>query len=359
MDHKYDIYFSSGHVFRLFANCKLVNGMRYSAIYDLHRHTLFRFDSAYYSLLSASASDEGISDNTFHSLDALEREKCISVLEFLERQELGHFTNTSDGKDLLPLSEYWDSPNTVTNALVDIDSYIHDFPSIIRELNSLNCRSLQIRSFSDSVTPKYLAEILTLVSCSTIYNVNFVVRWSPSWEHVDWRSLFTTYRNLLFIQIHSSPYSRRIDETIIEELADRYVLFGTSPISNESCCGKISKGSLSVPTARLYSELRTFNGCLNRKVAIRSDGQICNCPSLKSTFGNEISKLSQIVESSEFQRTWRLKKDDIETCKQCEFRYVCTDCRAYQEGDLSLGKPVKCSYDPATGQWNDAGDLYS
>lgn len=41
-------------------------------------------------------------------------------------------------------------------------------------------------------------------------------------------------------------------------------------------------------------------------------------------------------------------------CKDCEFRYICTDCRAYVEDpDDILSKPLKCGYNPYTGEWSE------
>lgn len=36
----------------------------------------------------------------------------------------------------------------------------------------------------------------------------------------------------------------------------------------------------------------------------------------------------------------------IDTCKLCEFRYMCHDCRIYiTDKDNIFSKPLKCSYD--------------
>ena len=44
----------------------------------------------------------------------------------------------------------------------------------------------------------------------------------------------------------------------------------------------------------------------------------------------------------------------IHVCKDCEFRYICTDCRAYIEdpNDI-LSKPLKCGYNPYTAEWSE------
>lgn len=44
--------------------------------------------------------------------------------------------------------------------------------------------------------------------------------------------------------------------------------------------------------------------------------------------------------------------DQIHICKDCEFRHICTDCRAYiEDPDDIYSKPLKCGYNPYTGEW--------
>ena len=106
------------------------------------------------------------------------------------------------------------------------------------------------------------------------------------------------------------------------------------------------------------------NSCLNRKVSIDAAGEIKNCPSFGGSFGNarEVS-LHGAVARRDFRELWSVHKDQIEVCKDCEFRYVCTDCRAYLSDETNrLSKPAKCRYDPYTAEWRSTplhagGDL--
>jgi hypothetical protein len=46
-------------------------------------------------------------------------------------------------------------------------------------------------------------------------------------------------------------------------------------------------------------------------------------------------------------------KDQIDVCIDCEYRYICTDCRAFNNDlDTKPKKPEKCEYDQYTGNWN-------
>ncbi|NJL76349.1 MAG: hypothetical protein HC892_16370 [Saprospiraceae bacterium] len=68
---------------------------------------------------------------------------------------------------------------------------------------------------------------------------------------------------------------------------------------------------------------------------------------------NKVS-LREPLLGNPFKRAWKIKKDDVKICKDCEFRYICSDCRAYTEVDNDLySKPLKCGYDPYIGTWNE------
>jgi len=73
------------------------------------------------------------------------------------------------------------------------------------------------------------------------------------------------------------------------------------------------------------------------------------------SYGNiSVTKLIDVVNNPEFQKVWQIRKDDIAKCKDCEFRHICTDCRAYLEnpGD-QYSAPLKCGYDPNTNVWEE------
>jgi SPASM domain peptide maturase of grasp-with-spasm system len=117
----------------------------------------------------------------------------------------------------------------------------------------------------------------------------------------------------------------------------------------------ITLDMLSAPSAATFFENKLFNGCLNRKVGIDADGRIKNCPSMAASFGNvRDTRLADVVRQDRFQAQWSVTKDGIATCRGCELRYACSDCRAFvedpQNGD---SKPLKCGYDPALGAWTD------
>jgi len=76
---------------------------------------------------------------------------------------------------------------------------------------------------------------------------------------------------------------------------------------------------------------------------------------MSQSFGNiKDITLAEAIEKPDFKKYWNINKDKIHVCKDCEFRYICTDYRAYVKDPKDiLSKPLKCSYNPYEGNWAD------
>jgi SPASM domain peptide maturase of grasp-with-spasm system len=64
--------------------------------------------------------------------------------------------------------------------------------------------------------------------------------------------------------------------------------------------------------------------------------------------------LAEALAKPGFKKYWDITKDQVAVCKDCEFRYICTDCRAYVENPEDMySKPLKCGYNPYTAEWEE------
>lgn len=135
--------------------------------------------------------------------------------------------------------------------------------------------------------------------------------------------------------------------------------FTNQIIRSKISCGFISSDyfTMNIPT---FTESHHHNSCLNRKISIDVNGDIKNCPSMPESYGNiKDTTLEEAINKPGFKKYWNITKDDIEVCRDCEFRYICTDCRAYTERTkfsdegLDLSKPLKCGYNPYTNEWSE------
>jgi radical SAM protein with 4Fe4S-binding SPASM domain len=119
-------------------------------------------------------------------------------------------------------------------------------------------------------------------------------------------------------------------------------------------CGFVSNRHFIIDKS-IYNLSLKKNSCLYKKISIDNEGNIKNCPSMTESFGNiKDTTLAEAIEKPGFKKYWDINKDKIHVCKDCEFRYICTDCRAYVEDPEDiLSKPLKCGYNPYTGEWSE------
>src|SRR5262249_6930102 len=102
------------------------------------------------------------------------------------------------------------------------------------------------------------------------------------------------------------------------------------------------------------------HSCLLGKIAITEFGDVLPCIFTRNhTVGNLLVSraLAPIVRGAALRRMWRATKDQVLVCRDCEYRYVCFDCRPLSEASAAgradyLHAPYpRCTYNPYTGEW--------
>jgi SPASM domain peptide maturase of grasp-with-spasm system len=329
--------------FKLFACCVPVLGARRSTICDLQRQTFRFIPNGLYEILTEHrdkpiAEVQAVYD---HEFDA----EIEEYFEFLLANELGFLC---DDPSLFPdLDLEWRTPERITNAIIDIDSRSsHDFAQIAAELDDLGCKHLQLRFF-DGIGLADLDAILSHTRQGRLRSIDLVVRDNPEMTVPALEELCAEHRRIASILVHSAA-----EEGDTELPSGVAVAFRARTIDSPRCCGEVNPAYF-VTNLPTFTEAQTHNSCLNRKISVDTRGDIKNCPSMARSFGNAAeTSLHDALAQRDFRELWSINKDQIAVCRDCEFRYVCTDCRAYltDPGDR-YSKPSKCTYDPYTARW--------
>lgn len=101
---------------------------------------------------------------------------------------------------------------------------------------------------------------------------------------------------------------------------------------------------------------RHVNHCLDRAIAVTADRQVRVCPMIEERLGDLSSEpLQRVFAERRMNRYWKMTKDVIDGCRQCEFRYACVDCTAL---DLWRNRAANtatliCNYDPVRAVWRN------
>ncbi|MGB3183895.1 MAG: grasp-with-spasm system SPASM domain peptide maturase [Cyclobacteriaceae bacterium] len=330
-------------IFRLYANCIPVKGARRSVVCDLQRGKVVFITNDLHDILKdhpESSFKELI--NTFGEGN---EPILLEYFSYLEANDLGLWCTKSEIKHFPPLDLSFEHPYPIDNVIIDIDENSHHpFKKIFSEIEEISFSDIQIRTYS-ILSLFEIDSILSLCKHKRIKSISLLIQYSPDMTE---KSIIEFIRkNLLLDQliITSAP-----EEHILEnDYCD--VIFTTQKVDSDQCCGIVSSQYFS-PNIHHFTEATAFNTCLNRKIGIDTAGRIKNCPSQTEDYGNvQDMPLTEALRNKEFTKYWKLKKNDITTCKDCEFRYICTDCRVFRESEDLYAKPSKCSYDPYTCTW--------
>lgn len=341
---------------RLFADCIPVRGAAHSAIYDLGRRRLLRFPSAYMDLL------ERVNGRTLRSaiegLDAERADLLERLVRYLLDNEVAALSAIAGAFPPLPTG--WSSNATVHSAIIDYDRQRHDHRKLIAELDALGCAYLQIRAFSDLLSLDDLADIAGAACGSSLRSIELVVPYSEATQVSAWARFVRNHHIVAKIVIHGAPRNQVVNVDMTPErvpglVTYRAVYFVSELIESADACGRVDRKTLRAPSVSNFFESRGFNSCLNRKLGIDVEGHVRQCPSMPQSFGNyHANALPEIVALESFRGIWGVSKDQVGTCRDCEYRHACVDCRAFiEDPENPHSKPAKCAYDPYLGQWAD------
>jgi radical SAM protein with 4Fe4S-binding SPASM domain len=117
----------------------------------------------------------------------------------------------------------------------------------------------------------------------------------------------------------------------------------------------VAEGNFNKIEKDAYQFNKVCNSCWGHKIAITKDGKIRPCIYSDIVIADvcDIDKKETIDKILSY---WFITKDRVERCKDCEFKYVCNDCREIAQrannGNLFAANP-DCKYNPYTGEWKN------
>lgn len=330
--------------FKVFEDCRFVKGYGRSIVYDLSRNSYKLIPN---SLLELIDKCNGLTveqaklfyDNKFD--DTIDE-----YFHFLIENEFVFFTDEPDHFPSLDLE--WLSNSIISNAIICESHLHHDYLEISKLLEELNCKAIQLRFFN-IVDLTYLTDVLNNFARSRIKDIEIIMPYNATFDNKALTKLIESNPRITSFFLFLSNVDK---VAFLDDAKTLPIYHTTSIISDNSFCGVIHPKNFKINT-RFFCESQHFNCCLNQKIAIDTIGNIKNCPSAANNFGNiKNITLKQVIQSEDFQRLWQITKDTIDVCKDCEFRYMCMDCRAYIKDPNNIySQPAKCTYNPYIAKW--------
>jgi len=335
--------------FYLFSDCLVTKGYSRSVIVDTSRKQYYHIDNTYYEVLTLCREHQ-IAD-IYSMLESEDDIEAFSLfIDDLLYKGLGVLV---DDIGLFPeVGILWEHHSKIKSCIVDVRDTIHDFAKIFRELDKLECQDIEIRFYSRKAI-KELTSILQKAKRHAFKYMHILVGYSDEFGDLNRLDGLTQEFPRVYLTIFNTPKEKAI--RLNESSSGLQASFIKQDIPSESCCGNIGKEGFQIPSIKGISENILFNGCLNRKIGIDTSGNIKNCPSMRETYGNiKFDSLLSILDGHDFKKYWSINKSKIKICSDCEYRSVCTDCRAYLVNPNDMySKPRKCNYDPYAGTWTN------
>lgn len=336
--------------FNLFSNILITKGAKRILVSDLQRNNSELYPIELYEII------EELKKNSIESIvenyDEESQQIIYDYIDLLIEQEYGFISYGNPNKNFIPLSYQYQTPAEISDIFIEI----HDLSvlnKIKQSIENLGVKHLNIFCKKELSVSEF-QEIDTIFIESVLNSIHV---FSPFSSYVDQNFLNTLHHtavrisNLVFYGSKKSP-----------QFAKNRFRFTVHFIKEEleiSSCGKVDLKYFNTNQPKVLEAIN-HNSCLHKKIGIDIDGNIKNCPLMPEVYGNiHNSGLEDALRQPGFKKYWNLTKDHIEGCKDCEFRYICTDCRAYTERNhtdsegLDISKPLKCGYDPYTGQWEE------
>ncbi len=327
-----------------FSTCFLTKGYKQGLLMDLQRSKIENIPN---SLIDFVYECKRVSINDLQ-IKYKDYSKIITeYVDLLVSNQYATFISNSEKKFFPPMSLHWDFPSNVSNGIIEFsDKSIFSLELAIIQFNELNCPHL-LFEFLNPISKNTFLKIIDILKSSKVKTVSIYI----NNNYIDFNEIIV-FEAINKLEIIKDIVLFKPQNNTVKKVKLNCNLEVIDYLMCKNTCGVIDKRYFSVYFP-LFTESQLHNTCLNRKICIDADGEIKNCPSMQQSFGNiKDTTLKEAMEKPGFKDLWFICKDKIDVCKDCEFRHICTDCRAFiKDPDNIYSQPAKCHYNPYIAKW--------
>jgi len=334
-----------------FPSCIFVRGAKRGIVADLQNNKYYFVPLTLIDVVNERKSAKSIQE-TLNKYEGDEHVILLEYFQFLIRNDLA-FLSQNENPDNFFFELEWDGSEVISNCIIDIGvNSNRNFSNVFSSLEQMGCRAIQFRCYENVTISSILPILDILKNINTrITTIEIILSHSCLIDKFFISAIYKDYPMIRLLCFCDAEQN-----IVHQESSYGYGLVISTTQSIKSClsCGLILDQYF-ITNEELFTEAQHHNTCLNRKISIDVNGEIKNCPSMAKSYGNiKDTTLAEAIEKPGFKDLWDINKDKIHVCKDCEFRYICTDCRAYIENPEDIySKPLKCGYNPYTAEWEE------
>ncbi|MDR0803254.1 grasp-with-spasm system SPASM domain peptide maturase [Fluviicola sp.] len=279
-----------------------------------------------------------------------DKHKITELLNYLIEQDYLTEADWELAKGLSVKEPKKTEDSLITDCIMEL-SHVSDWQinRFLSEINRIGVKFLEIRFLDFPTFEKHLNTIQSALHYHSVEFVHLLVPFNNNLA--DWiNTSLSEFTRLNQLTIYNTNY------TFDAGVCPFQITFLNQKSIDQTQCGCISPYHFNFNIISYYDSQKV-NSCLANKLSIDQYGNIRNCPSKKDSFGKlEELDIEQTVQLRTFQQEWHITKESILVCSDCEFRWMCSDCRVFIQDENVYSKPSKCGYNPYISKWiNESG----
>lgn len=322
--------------YKLSSSCFPIKGYGRSLLYDFRNNSYYYIPNSLCDLLMQNdCSQDWVKNKSeeekkivFEYIDFLKERLCLINIEKLDAScfvPISLEKNTSDIISILNMEIHKQPSHLLIN---NFEKFIYDF-----KINNLSI----VWGFEKSE----LFNILNILS--------------------------NTFVNNLELYLHCKKYSDEEVKEIIKAypVISKIILLGANENSidylyggNHLSINKIASEHINssknqikfVFNKRFFIESHKYNTFYNKRLFINELGDVSFVNNFSPIFNISDYNINKILKSS-LLKFWQISKDNIEICKDCEFRHMCYDSRVPKTNGHYWYYETFCIYNPFVCKW--------
>lgn len=325
------------------ANCVPIDGYSRSVIYDLMRNEYKLIPN---SLSNMLATLEGKTRTQILSDSAVGYAVTQEYLRFLEENEYIIWINPKLAENFCPLDLDYISPTDLESAIIIIETSADIVKDLIDDLCSLGCKYIDFHFVQECDFNTYKS-LLLLIKNRPLDSVGFFFLKGLVSINLDAieDDFFSESYHISNFTVYNAPtqIQNRINFTSVTFTSEAYDQTIT-----------VSPRQFHV-NIEAFCEAHAFNLFYHKKLIFTNQ----ECSELENHTNPALVRytdkesITAKLTDVEYLNFCSITKDQINVCKNCEFRYMCCDSRLpiqLENGDWSFKE--ECAYNPYLCKWS-------
>jgi SPASM domain peptide maturase of grasp-with-spasm system len=293
----------------IYAFCKVITGKENSIICDFQKNVLKYIPDTLVEIITQLQENEfEIVKNQYKSQARI----FNSYINFLTHNKFGFFSDYR--AEFVAIENHFETPEIINNAVIEYDFKNYDILSLLKALDELFCKYIEIRILSfDFKKIDDLIAVFESSNTSGFRSFKLFIPFNNAKEAKIIYQKLKAYKKIYKIIFYNSNKEQRN----FKSQNTQYIKNNMEEIRTRNFHDKNL-----IIDLHYFFEAQQKNPYYNKKVSIDYQGNIKNCIKNKAVFGNlSTHPLLEVIYNPLFQEFWNVSHNQIIELKDNELRY--------------------------------------